>query len=358
MTKLRNSFEKLIEKTIIALLSVLIACIISEVILDNLDYPYVGCRHGGDQVEEGRFGHFDPETGWSYNNNASYYSDNVSYHLDSHGFRVADPFHKIDFSKPRMLFIGDSITFGYGITYEDTFAAKINGLTGNKFEVVNVGVQGYGTDQTFEKLYAVIEEVKPSVIIYTFIPDHLLRNINYDRRQIFKCVAFPGTKPLYSIRDKQLLRVLSPIEISEYDRFRLPVLLRNAYDKIRMDSIKKSGSDIIVTKGLLSNIENTGEKNGASVFYIYYDNKTDTSSNSSNNKLLKELFLSSGYKVLPFFDWATDPKGDYYPSVSNYHPNGKVTSIMSERFITLFGSDLNGIAEHFREATATPQITQ
>jgi len=68
----------------------------------------------------------------------SYYRDSVVYHFDKYGFRSIHPLKDIDFSKPRILFIGDSVTFGYGLNYEDTYATKIGKLFKDKYEIINI----------------------------------------------------------------------------------------------------------------------------------------------------------------------------------------------------------------------------
>lgn len=49
--------------------------------------------------------------------------------------------------RPRLLLLGDSMAFGYGVADAATFAARI-AADPRGFEVVNLGVEGYGPDQS------------------------------------------------------------------------------------------------------------------------------------------------------------------------------------------------------------------
>ncbi len=46
---------------------------------------------------------------------------------------------ELDTDKPRILCIGDSFTFGYGVENEEAFCAKLEGLFGGKYEFINAG---------------------------------------------------------------------------------------------------------------------------------------------------------------------------------------------------------------------------
>lgn len=71
----------------------------------------------------------------------------------------------------RVLLLGDSFTFGYGVNPQDTFDAKLETLlnqTGTRWSVINAGHGGWGTLQ--ETLYARdhFQLFRPEVIVLTF----------------------------------------------------------------------------------------------------------------------------------------------------------------------------------------------
>lgn len=66
----------------------------------------------------------------------------ISISIGSHGLR-SDEFD----DRPKILLVGDSIAFGYGIRAEDTIASQLEHRLKGKYQVVNAGVPGYNLDQ-------------------------------------------------------------------------------------------------------------------------------------------------------------------------------------------------------------------
>ncbi|HBP22719.1 MAG TPA: hypothetical protein DEA08_33680, partial [Planctomycetes bacterium] len=69
--------------------------------------------------------------------------------------------------RPRLLVIGDSIAFGYGLQGEETIAARMNqALAG--VEVINGGVSGYGPEQETVWLRRIGPSVQPDRVLLFF----------------------------------------------------------------------------------------------------------------------------------------------------------------------------------------------
>jgi hypothetical protein len=102
----------------------------------------------------------------------------VAYNIDADGNRAAK---KPENPKGHVIFLGGSMTFGHGVEDSQSYPALLQNLYWPKFEVINKGVVGYGTMQSYMTL---LEELKsdnpPSVAVYAFIPHHIVRN--YIRR--------------------------------------------------------------------------------------------------------------------------------------------------------------------------------
>lgn len=70
----------------------------------------------------------------------------------------------------RILVLGDSVTFGWGVREEDTYSSQLAGLLaalrpGQRFEVINAGVSGYGTWQEALWLRQAIDELAPDLVV-------------------------------------------------------------------------------------------------------------------------------------------------------------------------------------------------
>ncbi len=73
--------------------------------------------------------------------------------------------------RPIAVFVGDSVTFGWGVEAEQSFAEIWGTLAG--FEVLNLGVPGYGTDQAYLALLADGLPLAPGVVVYTYCGNDL-----------------------------------------------------------------------------------------------------------------------------------------------------------------------------------------
>lgn len=327
--------------------SLLLTLVLIDFGLRKFNYPYLGCEHKG-QVLETYFGSFDPETGWSYNPSTSYYGvyNGIEHHFDSRGNRVKSANLKQDSEKHKIVFIGDSVTFGTGLSYEDSFASQIENLLrqdhGLEIETINLGVQGYGTDQSLIKLKQQIEEIQPLIVVYTFIPDHLyLRNLNYNRRLHFKCLEFEGTKPLYKYDNGQIFLEKLPQKYEDYDKFPAISLIKDATTLMWERSVSKTDYAFDLTNGLIDEIELVSAASSATNYYIFYDNANDQQANFNNQQISDRLFKNRSRKVLNFYGWSTDLNKDFISQEDGFHPSASTSAEMAKSFVNAFGNEIN-----------------
>ena len=78
----------------------------------------------------------------------------------------------LDNNRP-ILAIGDSFTFGDQVSDNETWPAQLEKLSGRR--VINGGVFGYGIDQAYLRMRVLASKYKPSMIIFSFIPDDISR---------------------------------------------------------------------------------------------------------------------------------------------------------------------------------------
>lgn len=84
--------------------------------------------------------------------------------VDSRGRRSPGTVTRDSAPRPRVLMLGDSITYGTGVRDEETFCA----LMAQRYDVVNLGVEGYGTDQELLKLEREGLAYHPDVVVLNF----------------------------------------------------------------------------------------------------------------------------------------------------------------------------------------------
>lgn len=154
---------------------------------------------------ENALARFDPEIGWTYIPDRSHLRPfgrerrMVPIHFDSIGARVASPGAAAAPGAPTVVLVGCSYTFGHGLPYEETFAGRLAADRAFPFQVVNLGVQGYGTDQALLLLRRHFDRWNVRAVVYTFLEDHAARNDNDDRRLLYPDGRFLGTKPLFGL---------------------------------------------------------------------------------------------------------------------------------------------------------------
>jgi len=93
------------------------------------------------------------------------YFGTVTWQVNSRGFRGKAP----DPDKRTILFLGDSVTFGWGVRAEDCFVGLIQQRLKSEgygdYDVINAGVPGYSSYQCLVYLREILKQIRPDVII-------------------------------------------------------------------------------------------------------------------------------------------------------------------------------------------------
>jgi hypothetical protein len=139
----------------------------------------------------------------------------------------------------RVLCVGDSFTFGAGLRDDETMPARLeaalNGSGPARWEVLNFGVEGYGTDQQWLYLSERGLRYRPQIVVLSFFELNLERNV-----MSFRDYA----KPYFTLADGRLVLhnvpVPSPPEVlgsrPELPRWRLASLLGTLGQEFRLST--------------------------------------------------------------------------------------------------------------------------
>jgi lysophospholipase L1-like esterase len=92
---------------------------------------------------------------------------------DGHDVRISsrgfcDEERDIEKTRPRIVLIGDSTTGAWEVDPHERPHRVLEEVLGGRFEVLNLGVRGYGTDQSLLLLKHLGMAFRPDVVIYTF----------------------------------------------------------------------------------------------------------------------------------------------------------------------------------------------
>ena len=96
------------------------------------------------------------------------YDNGIKFYVTINNFGFSDLPRKVEKERPRIAFIGDSITEFWETNEQDRGQYVMEKLLGKKFEVLNFGVRGYGTDQSYLLLKNVGIYFSPDIIVYLF----------------------------------------------------------------------------------------------------------------------------------------------------------------------------------------------
>jgi len=126
----------------------------------------------------------DPWLGWKFapSRTGREQSDArvTEYAIDANGYRVRRADEGVDFERPSILFAGESIMVGHGLTWEETVPAQIQSLLG--IQSANLAVEGFATDQAYLRLAAEMPRFRqPVAVVSLFTPALFDRNLDADR---------------------------------------------------------------------------------------------------------------------------------------------------------------------------------
>ena len=174
--------KRLAQNLLLSLLSILVCAALVEAFFRALDRgpetPSPGAT--GPTAEHYRFNGYHPLLGYDGlpNVRGRFHGQTVTH--NSHGNRGPEA----AFAKPagvrRVVVMGDSQAWGYGVGDGDTIPAQLARLLekdgGARWEVLNLGVGGYGTDQSFLKYLLQGARYAPDVVVLTVFKNDPVEN--------------------------------------------------------------------------------------------------------------------------------------------------------------------------------------
>ncbi|HKR04536.1 MAG TPA: SGNH/GDSL hydrolase family protein [Bacteroidia bacterium] len=134
------------------------------------------------------------------------------------GFRDRDHGAK---QKKRIAFLGDSFVWGYDVQEEERFTEKLQVLM-PEWELINMGISGYGTDQEFMLIQKWFDHYKPDIIC-------LLYCENDKRNNMVNC-NLEYYKPYYEVVNDTLVKKGVPVIKSiNYYHLNYPLLFKSRF---------------------------------------------------------------------------------------------------------------------------------
>jgi hypothetical protein len=152
-----------------------------------LRLAHLSWRPAGSARYELKVGHRDPRYGWiadaSRLTRLTVNGRPYSYAVGPEGLRARGPHDDPDLGRPALVVTGESIASGYGLDYDDTFAARCGRELG--LEVVDLAEGGYAVDQAYLRAMDLLPRVRhPVALVTVFVANELGRSLRDDRPRL------------------------------------------------------------------------------------------------------------------------------------------------------------------------------
>jgi hypothetical protein len=212
-----------------------------------------------------------------------------------------------DHSKPSILFVGESLTAGHGLPWDQTYPALVGDALG--LQVVNLGVHGYGFDQQFLRLYDALPTFQHPVAIVTIYLPFMIDRMAEDTHPHLE---FVGHEP-----------VVDPV-----DGFWQRSALRRAW---WMQLPYRTDHPLDLSAQIFRETDRLARERGAKAFFLAPNQIFG--SPRCDQHLLDQLFMRQGLSVI-------DADFDYHPLQDDVHPDVPSTRRLADRVIAALRPEL------------------
>jgi hypothetical protein len=126
----------------------------------------------------------DRRLGWTFvparTGRDTYGGHVVEYAFDPSGYRVRRASEPVDPERPTVLFTGESMIVGHGLTWNESVPGQVEALLGT--QSANLAVHGYASDQAYLRLVAELPRFqRPVAVVSLFMASLFNRNLDDDR---------------------------------------------------------------------------------------------------------------------------------------------------------------------------------
>lgn len=158
---------KKIAKLLKFFLPTLFFLVLLEIIVRLLNLPPYPRSNGKDMYVANNDYNFGLSPG--YRNRMSTDEFNNDVFINLQGYRDTQngdlDLDAVSAGKRKILFLGDSLTFGVGVNYKNSFVGKF--LESNDYYPINAGVPSFGPLNSLAQLKKIGHSTKPAIVIYT-----------------------------------------------------------------------------------------------------------------------------------------------------------------------------------------------
>jgi hypothetical protein len=172
-----------------------------------------------------QFWKYDPQLGWSHRVGESgrfhSYGFDVAVSINSKGFRGPEIRYDRTPGVRRVLVIGDSLSWGYGVEFEESFLHLLQQRLPNT-EIANLSVNGYSTDQELLLYRDEGRKYKADMVVLVVAENDFVGNY---RTEMFGIYG----KPAFVVQENRLELVNQPVAKPSWVKFTVASLAWHSY---------------------------------------------------------------------------------------------------------------------------------
>jgi hypothetical protein len=117
----------------------------------------------------------------------------IDYVFDAAGYRVRRVDEPVDRERPTIVFTGESVMFGEGLTWEESVPAQVGAMMA--LQSANAAVHGFSTDQQYLRLEMELPDFRrPVAVVSLFMTSLFGRNLDDDRPHLGPGLIWLPTK--------------------------------------------------------------------------------------------------------------------------------------------------------------------
>lgn len=236
-----------------------------------------------------------------------------SYTHNTQGLR-SNKEYSYEKTTPRVLFLGDSFTYGVGVNDDETFPNLVQNYSKNKIETINAGNPGKGTDYALKFFQVMGNQLKPDIVAVIFFHNDFVdngreeyfsvnSNGNLEPKSITEHKNFVSWLPGYDwfISWSQFINfVKKEIVLFVFPSSSFP-LLSIASSTTAISYTKKDSTEywITITEKYIKSLKDKVENSKAKLIFFYVPDRLDVEQYRNNNQYsIEEQSISGLLKSL------------------------------------------------------------
>jgi lysophospholipase L1-like esterase len=256
----------------------------------------------------------------------------------------------------RILGIGDSFTFGWGVSLDETFLKKLEHnltqMTGREIETINAGVPQWDLNHYYIYLKNIGIRYSPDIILLTcffndipqFIQETIPVDPEYNNQVQYKGGIF-GSSALFNFLKSQADHLRRKNKLARVDflstlEARRPELIQQSTRLLLSNSNQaQTRSSFHILKTLLEKIQAIAQKNNSHLVVMFVPDVAQTHHAELQyiNQVLASLTDEMDIPfadITPMFESASDPRVFYFWP-RDWHTNAKGHEKMAEALVPL-----------------------